>query len=59
MKLAEYIKNNLNELEKNHDYQIGTETVRSWIDIFNHEKKPKVTNHELKKLTEKFTDGLD
>lgn len=35
MNLEQYIRNKLNELEQNLVFEIGTDSVRAWIDLYN------------------------
>jgi hypothetical protein len=33
--LETWLRNKLNEIESMHDYEVATETVRVWIDLYN------------------------
>jgi hypothetical protein len=48
MNLENWIRNKLQEVEEMHDYEVGTETVRCWIDLWKDSKKSNFNPKELK-----------
>lgn len=52
MELATYIREQIDNHEKNHDYTVATDTIKCWIDEFkrlqnNKEFVPKFFEHDL------------
>lgn len=41
MSLENWLRDKLDEKEKKHDYEVATDTVRAWIDLYNEKQSQK------------------
>lgn len=40
--LENYLRDQLSQIEENHDYSVATDTVRAWIDTYNSSKEGRI-----------------